>query len=196
MSNISIVGYATIMDPENARKIGLEGTPDVVWINDHQRFFGFPDYNLEGKTLNEIFDADGKLAIPNIGATTVQPSEAHKYNAVVYNNISGNVVAELDRIEGDSHLVRLPLNHNVITTFEDNRSWDNGGNPVFVYVAEQEIRTPEGRVLQMLRDDVNPHAAYLSKCRAAADVQGERFRRGYEETTFLSDRVTSLIKAD
>ena len=192
MSTVSIVGYATIMDPENAKKIGLEGTPDVVWINGHQRFFGFPDYNLEGKTLDEVFDADGRLLISNIGATTVQPRDAHKYSAVIYNGVPRGVVAELDRIEGDSHLVRLALEHGVIRNFRDDSSWDNGDNPVFVYVAEKQLVLPERGTLQMLRTDVTPHVGYLAKCRAAASVHGDAFRTAYEDTTFLADRVISL----
>lgn len=192
MGDVSIIGYATIMDPENARRIGLEGTPDIVWINGHQRFFGFPDYNLEGKKLDEIFGADGRLIISNIGATTVQPSEAHRYSAVIYNKVPEEVVAELDRIEGDSHLVRLALEHRVIRNLSDDSSWKNRDNPVFVYVAKKEIVVPERGTLQMLRTDVTPHAGYLVKCRAAASVQGEAFRAAYEDTTFLADRLTSL----
>ena len=66
MGNVSIVGYATIMDPEIAGKFGLTGVPDLVWINGHQRFFGFPDCNLAGKTIDEVFDAKGELIVTDI----------------------------------------------------------------------------------------------------------------------------------
>lgn|SRR3989338_1137462 len=192
MDKVSIIGYATIMDPENARKIGLERTPDAVWINSYQRFFGFPDSNLEGRTANQVFDTNGVLLLSSIGATTVQPSEIHRFNAVIYNQVPGNILAELDRIEESSHLVRLSLGHEAIRFFRNDSQWYNEDNPVFVYVAKKEIIVPGRGTLQMLRTDITPHAGYLAKCRAAASVQGDAFRAAYEDTTFLADRARSL----
>ena len=77
MSKVSIIGYATIMDPDNAIEIDLKGTPDVVWVKGYQRFFGFPDCNLADRTIEEIFDTNGNLIITNIGATTVYQSKSH-----------------------------------------------------------------------------------------------------------------------
>ena len=196
MVNIAIVGYATIMDPDNARKIGLEGTSDLVWINECQRFFGFPDYNLERKTLDQVFDSQGKLLISNIGATTIQPNKDNRFNSVIYNGVSEGVLDELDRIEGDSHLMRLALYDESIRNFGDNSPWNGGESLVYIYAAEKQIVVPNKGTFKMLRTDVTPHTGYLERCRAAASVQGNEFREAYEDTTFLADRTTTLRESD
>lgn len=192
MGRISVVGYATIMDPENARRLGLAGTPDIVWINEYQRFFGFPDYNLAGKSLEDVFDEGGNLTVRDIGATTIVPSSSHRHNAVIYNDVPEAVLCDLDRIEGESHLDRVQLDRRLVRYFQNNSEWRDDDTSLFVYIVKDQIEVLGRGILTLVRGDVNPNAGYLAKCRAAASVQGSDFRAAYEDTTFLADRKTTL----
>jgi hypothetical protein len=181
----SIIGYATIMDPKNAENIGLPGVPDPVWVGGHQRFFGFPDPSLDGKTLDDVFGEDGALLVPSIGATTVAQNITESFNAVIYRDVSDRALCALDAIEANSNLGRESLDPTFIRVFGKEYAWNPLGSPVFIYVASHEL----------VRSDVIPHAGYLQRCRDAADAQGYAFRKVYEETTYLADKKTSLSQS-
>jgi len=196
MSNASIIGYATIMDGNNAGKLGTE--PERIYIHGFQKFFGFPDASLVGETLEDVLDERGELLPEHlqIGATTVEKSSDHMFNAVIYRNVPESILAELDQEEAKAHLRRVAIPSDHIINYEDGRPWQTDGNAVCMYVVEPQVTVPGIGTVSLIKDNVQPHPTYLQRCREAAHSQGDDFLAAFNLTTYLSDRRTTLDQSE
>lgn len=195
--SVSLLGYATLMDPANAVRSGITSRPVLVMVNGSQRWFGFPD--LANRSIDDVFHVHpepgvGDLRVRDIGATTLRGDARHSFNGVVYTDVPDGVLAELDREEAKSHLERIPLyySQNSLTGFFSGSDWQAPRDGVvYTYVARERIETPRGTV-QLVRQDVLPDPRYLENCRRAARVHGDLFGDTYDRTTFLADQRTTI----
>ncbi|MDO8554528.1 MAG: hypothetical protein Q7S22_07000 [Candidatus Micrarchaeota archaeon] len=190
MTRIAIIGYATMMDPRNVRKYNLK-PPETVTVQAFQRFFGLPD--LADKDPKTVFDSKGKLLITDLGVTTTTINGSRFYNAVAYRDVPEEVVADLDELEKKSYFFRTPLAEAFVRTFPDRARWNSGGNGIYTYTAKNEANLADIGTVQLVRHDVSPNLDYLKRCREAAAIYGEPFRALYDKTTFLADRINSVI---
>lgn len=189
---VSVIGYATFVNPALVAEKGVKGPYDLVRVLG-QRFFGAADPSLAGRTLEDVLDASGRLTVRDIGAMTVDPDcTGRYYNAVAYNEVTEDALAELERIEVTANFHRRQIDRMKITTFPDGERWDNGGEPVYIYVAKPSIEVPGLGVVRIVRSNVKPNPAYLQRCLDAAAVHGPRFLREYVTTTFLANRLTPV----
>ncbi len=193
MAGDYVVGYATIMDQANARKLGLASQPELVTVTGMQRWFGFPD--LAGRTLEDVFDTEGVLQeqYRDLASTTIAASPSHSFNAVVFGNVSRDVLDRLDCAEAESYLDRISIPPEYIKRFRDESPWGPRENaPVWAYAARSHITVPRRGSVRLVRQDVTYNNAYLRRCMAAAKVHGGDFLSRYMVTTYLADRQTPI----
>ena len=197
MSNVSIIGYATIMDPSKSDSLGSD--PDQVWIKGHQRFFGLPDPSLIGRSLEEVLDSQGIVHpefLDTLGATTVVEDPNRRFNAVLYRNVPEEVKEKIDADESEARLYPIEVDPLKVADFVDDSQWRHDGNCIFMYVAMRVVRMERVGLIRLTQKTIKPNPDYLQRCRDAAQVQGADFLREYNETTFLADRSTSLAESD
>lgn len=188
-----VLGYATIMDQHNAKKLGLFSRPELVTVDGMQRWFGFPD--LAGRTLEDIFDAEGVLRekYRDIASTTIGQSHPHSFNAVVFSDVSRDVLGKLDRAEAASYLDRISIPPEHIRRFKDGSQWGPRDDAhVYAYAARSHIDVPRRGSVRLVRQDVTYNETYLRRCMAAARVHGSDFLDRFMMTTYLADRQTSI----
>ncbi|GEM_PF-4633692 len=193
MAGNYVVGYATIMDQANARTLGVSSQPELVTVTGMQRWFGFPE--LAGRTLEDVFDADGVLRerYHDLASTTIAASPSHSFNAVVFGDVSPGVLDRLDRAEAASYLDRISIPPEHIRRFKDGSQWEPRDDaPVWAYAARSHIVMPGRGNVRLVRQDVAPSDAYLRRCMAAANVHGSDFLDQYKRTTYLADRQTPI----
>ncbi|MBI2148311.1 hypothetical protein HYU23_01400 [Candidatus Woesearchaeota archaeon] len=155
---------------------------DLVYVAEHQRFFGFPE--ISGKIICDVFDDSGKVKIHGLGAMTIRESRKNWYNAVLYKYLDDGLFGELDRIEGSSYLVRKRIEKEHIFNFRDKSPWNETTDDIYVYEALKDIPL-EGRNLQYVRRGIAPNKDYLEKCRNGLRLHSCAFRQEFERTTFL-----------
>ena len=175
MGLVSLLTYATFMDPRIAMQYNLLG-PNLVWANGWQRFFGMKDATSD---INTVFKTG---EIPHIAMPVVIPSENYRFNGVIYRGIDEAVLNYIDAFEKGSNLFSAEVDPALVTLFGDNTPWQSGGSGLFMYTTKPDFLT----------ENINPSIAALYNSREAARVHGDEFRRAYEETTFLADRITKL----